>query len=235
MSSKLNERLDATKQLFSLLKEVFFVAIFGLLIFSPITIRGILNDAGIKSFAGIEFRDDLEKITRETQDAIGEITTLRDSLEFLQDKLETAIAASDDSRARDELQEIKKTVSSSTKKATQVDNNLKRSLSQQYQTYEQIDPQAVADVGWMYLGKIGSSGDWAEPLKTIEETEWPLEISDVLKIRTDVYLREDVSGNRSSGKPLAVAKVGEAVEVVEIDSSLAKGGGWFIWAKVRLY
>ena len=234
MNKRLAERLEVMKMILALLKEVFFVAIFVLLIFSPLTMRSILVNAGIQSFAGIEFRGDLEQTNRETRDAIGEVTALRDSLEQLQEKLETAIAGADEGRARSELQEIQKTVSSTTMKAYEADNNLKRSFSRQQSIIQQIDPQAITQEGWIFLGKIGHSGGWAERPKTVDNADWPLQLDDMLRVRTDVYLRADSEGQHSAAEPLSVAKVGQVVEVMEVDSSSAKGGGWFIWAKVRV-
>jgi hypothetical protein len=62
----------------------------------------------------------------------------------------------------------------------------------------------------------------------------PLSPGAKLRVVDDTYLREDGPLNaRSSAAILGVAKEGDALQVVDVDYSHAKGGGWFVWAKVR--
>ncbi len=48
-------------------KESLFVIIILMLFFFPAVIREVLEDAGIKSIAGIEFRDDIEQSQKESK------------------------------------------------------------------------------------------------------------------------------------------------------------------------
>jgi len=54
----------------------------------------------------------------------------------------------------------------------------------------------------------------------------------LLKISTDTYLRKDTTGQKSTAEILSVVKKGETVEVIKVDFSHARAGGWFMWAKV---
>ena len=49
----------------------------------------------------------------------------------------------------------------------------------------------------------------------------------------ETYLRKDNEGQKSTADILSVVKTGETVEVIDVDYSHARGGGWFLWAKIQ--
>lgn len=235
---EVQSRLESTRRMAALVRELFLIGIIALLIFSPKTIRGILQNAGIKSFAGIEFRNDLEKTANETKKAIHEITTLRDSLNTLNLKLGEAIAQSSDMNTRNELRAIQSTVNATSKKASDLDQNLKNSFSTQRNILEEIDLSEKKEVGWIKVGKTNeakSRWDDGRP-QNVVSASLPIQPGALLKIKTDTYLRGDTNSHRSGAEALTVVKRGRVVEVIEVDFSPVydRRGGWTVWAKVRL-
>ena len=112
-------------------KESLFVIIILMLFFFPAVIREVLEDAGIKSIAGIEFRDDIEQSRKESKLALEEITVLRDSLDILNKRLVAAINQTSDLQTKKELEVIKTTLSESKEKTFQIDNALRQNIQRQ--------------------------------------------------------------------------------------------------------
>ncbi len=112
-------------------KESLFVIIILMLFFFPAVIREVLEDAGIKSIAGIEFRDDIEQSQKESKLALEEITVLRDSLDILNKRLVAAINQTSDMQTKKELEVIKITLSESKEKTFQIVNKLQNNIQRQ--------------------------------------------------------------------------------------------------------
>ena len=112
-------------------KESLFIIIILMLFFFPAVIREVLEDAGIKSIAGIEFRDDIEQSRKESKLALEEITVLRDSLDILNKRLVAAINQTSDMQTKKELEVIKTTLSESKEKTFQIDNALRQNIQRQ--------------------------------------------------------------------------------------------------------
>ena len=112
-------------------KESLFVIIILMLFFFPAVIREVLEDAGIKSIAGIEFRDDIEQSQKESKLALEEIKVLRDSLDILNKRLVAAINQTSDMQTKKELEVIKITLSESKEKTFQIVNKLQNNIQRQ--------------------------------------------------------------------------------------------------------
>ena len=112
-------------------KESLFVIVILMLFLFPTVIRDILENAGIKSIGGIEFRDEIEETQEETRLALEQITVLRDSLEILNTRLAVAIDRTRDMDTRRELEEIQTSLSSSKEKTFQIDEKLQQNIMRQ--------------------------------------------------------------------------------------------------------
>jgi hypothetical protein len=235
--NKKSSKIESIKGTVALLREILIVGGILILIISPKAIKRTLKEAGIKSIAGIEFIEDLEKSSNETKKAINDISVLRDSLDILKVKLAEAIDQSNDPDTKKELASIQSTIKTTTEKADNLGENLRNSFSRQEQLIDQYGSSAKRkkEIGWIFLGKTDENQkvwDEGNP-KTIAKVALPLQSNTLLKITTDTYLREDSNTQKSRADILSVVKEGETVEVVDVDSSHAIGGGWFLWAKIK--
>jgi len=232
----MNIKIEQVKSSITLLREILIVCGILVLITSPTTIKETLTEAGIKSIAGVEFKDDLKKSEDETKKVANEISVLKDSLDILTAMLDEAINQTTDSETKKELASIQSTIQTTTQKAYNLDDNLRSSLSRQEALINQFDKTANVEkqTGWIFLAKINEAKtEWDVSIpKTILETDLPIESGDLLKISTDTYLRKDTTGQKSTAEILSVVKKGETVEVIKVDFSHARAGGWFMWAKV---
>jgi len=227
--------IENFRSFFALIREVLIVVAIIMLVVFPPSIKSILDKAGIKSFAGFEFRDELKESQLETLNTIAEVEMLQDSLEVLKDKLEEAISQADDSQTRENLENIKYTIDATSQQAMSVDNNLKSSLIKQDDLLSRISQDTKNLEGWAYLGKVNERKDkWenGQP-ETILSVKLPIATGTTLTFKTGTYLRSDNQKQKSKAEVVSVVKSGEKVNVLEVEYSHAKGGGWFIWAKVR--
>ena len=206
---------------------------------TPATIKDRLVEAGFTkgSIAGFEWGAQLESAAEETK-SIGEsveqasenYATLIERL----NKLEQDVA---DPNIKETVKSIEKVAQESRTKLKAADRSVRHNFAVQQQLVAKIRPSAVTKAGWLYLGKVTQDKTkWAAGSpKHIQAISAKLSPGERLTVKDDVYLRErgKVNGRRTRGKILGAAKDGDTVEVIELDYSHARSGGWFVWAKVR--
>jgi hypothetical protein len=228
----------AFKDLMTALRDSVLFLLFVLLIFAPSTIRERLVEAGFTkgSIAGFEWEAQIKSAAETTKSAGATVVQAAADYDKLMERLAELEKRVTDPSVRSEIRDLGSVAASSRTDLASADQAIKRSLVAQQQIVTQIAPQSVADAGWIYLGKVNEEKtQWAEGApKTVRAASPAVAKGDRLTVIDDVYLRGDTASSaRSSAPVLAVAKVGETVEVVDLDYSHAKGGGWFVWAKVR--
>ena len=216
---------------------VFFL--FVLLLFTPTTIRDRLVEAGFTkgSIAGFEWGAQLESAAEQTKsigESVEQASENYSSLIERLNKLEQEIA---DPEVKATVKSIEKEAQKSSTKLKAADRSVRHNFAVQQQLVAKIRPSAVTKAGWLYLGKVTQDKTaWvAGSPKHIQSTSPALLSGKTLTVIDDVYLRErgTVNGRPTRGKILGAAKEGDAVEVIELDYSRARGGGWFVWVKVQ--
>jgi hypothetical protein len=226
------------KDVVSALRDSILLILFLLLLFAPTTIKDRLISAGFTkgSIGGFEWEAQIKSAAEQTKavgQTVGEATENYSNLIERLSELEEKIT---DPVAKAAVKNIGKVAETSRAELTTADRALKRSLATQQQVVAKIDTSAIADSGWMFLGRVNEDKTaWSvgSP-QTVSPTTVPLSQGAKLTVLDDAYLRADGPSNaRSSAAILGVAKVGETLQVVEVDHSHAKRGGWFVWAKVR--
>jgi len=124
-------------------------------------------------------------------------------------------------------------------------NTLNQKLIQASKTQQAVlvESDAKADMGsqltgWIFLGKVQEDRTtWdASNRRTIQQGQPTIAGGQVLEITDDVYVRGEPEnpGRYSSGKALGVLPIGQ--RVIALGSPMyshARGGGWFLWLKVR--
>lgn len=220
------------------LRDSVLFILFLLLLFAPTTIKDRLISAGFTkgSIGGFEWEAKIRSAAEETKavgQTVGQATENYSKLIERLSELEKKVT---DPVAKAAVKNIGEVAETSRAELTTADHALKRSLATQQQVVANLDSSAIADSGWMGIGKVNEDKmAWSVgSQQTVSPTTLPISQGAKLTVREDAYLRADGPSNaRSSAAILGVAKVGDALQVVEVDYSHAKGGGWFVWAKVR--
>lgn len=226
------------KDVVSALRDSVLFLLFVLLLFAPASIKARLAAAGFTkgSIGGFEWEAQIKSAAEQTKtvgQTVGQATENYSKLIERLGELEKKVT---DPTVKAEVKNIGVVAETSRVELTTADRTLKRSLATQQQVVAQMALSVVDDSGWMFLGKVTEDKTaWvAGSPQTVSSASTPLSQGATLTVRDDAYLRADGPTNgRSSAAILGVAKVGESVQVVEVDYSHARGGGWFVWAKVR--
>lgn len=226
------------KDVVAALRDSVLFLLFLLLLFAPDTINNRLKAAGFTkgSIGGLEWEAQVKTAAEQTKSVGQSIEQANASYDQLITRLSELEKKVNDPTVKSEVKAIGNAAEQSRSDLAAADKVVKRSLAVQQQVVAEIAPSSVADSGWVYLGKVNEDKTaWAAGSpQTIQAVPLPLADGMRLSIVDDTYLRKDSTTNsRSSAPILGVAKVGESLELLDTDYSHAKGGGWFIWAKVQ--
>lgn len=228
----------AIKDVISALRDSVLFLLFLLLLFAPTIIKNRLVAAGFTkgSIGGFEWEAQIKSSAEQTK-AVGQtVDQAGDNYEKLIERLSELEKRVTDPNVKATVKSIGKAAEASRTELTGADRALKRSLAAQQQIVAQISPSAVADSGWIFLGKATEDkAAWAAGSpQTVNPTTALPSLGTRLTVRDQAYLRADGPSNaRSSAPILGVTRVGDTVQVMNLDYSHAKGGGWFVWANVR--
>jgi len=204
--------VEATKDLFVLLREGCIVTLFVLVLFMPKTFQKVLGRVGISKvttpFGDIDVRNTGEKVASVSRG-------ITDGVAVLQ-QLQTQIT--DPVKKQDADADIKVLVGQQA--AAQVSA-----------------PQAAPAAGWVFLGHVDDSKQkWSgEGARNINPEVSPaLKAGDRFSITTAAYFYSDApSGHHLEGTVAGVLPAGTQVQVIEDPQySHALAGGDFLWVKV---
>ena len=227
-----------TKDVVSALRDGVLIILFVLLIFAPTTIKDRLVSAGFTkgSIGGFEWEAQIKSAAEQTKTVGNTVGQATENYSRLIERLSELEKKVTDPTVRAEVKNLGEVAETSRAELTTADRALKRSLATQQQVVAEIASSPVADSGWMFLGRVNEdkSAWYVNSPQTINPTPAPPSLGARLTVRDDAYLRADGPSNaRASAAILGVAKVGETLRIDEVDYSHAKGGGWFVWAKVH--
>ena len=222
----------------SALRDSVIFLLFILLLFLPTTIKERLVEAGFTKgkIAGFEWEGEIKEAAKTTKAAGQTVVEAAANYDNLIDRLAALEKKVANPALKADIESLGAAAATSRSELAKADREIKRSLAVQQQIVTQIAPSAVADSGWIFLGKVNedkSSWEAGSP-QTIRSVNFPISRGTKLTIRDDVYLRGDgPSNSRSSAPVLAVVKTSDTVEITDLDYSRAKAGGWFVWARVK--
>lgn len=226
------------KDVVSALRDSVLFLLFILLLFAPATIKERLVAAGFTkgSIGGLEWEAQARSVADQTKSVGQSVEQANENYTKLIERLGEVEKKITDPAIKSEVKSLGNVAETSRIELDVAGQTIKRSLAVQQQAIAQIAPSAVADSGWIFLGKVTENkASWVTGSpQTVNAALLPVSSGTTLTVRDDVYLHADSSpSTRSSAAILGVAKVGDSVEVIDVDYSHAKGGGWFVWAKVR--
>jgi hypothetical protein len=237
-TSRTQTVVGVLKDVVAALRDSVLFLVFLLLLCSPGTVNERLTQAGFTkgSIGGFEWEAQIKTATETTKSAGQTVAEARESYDQIVERLGAIESKISDPALKSEIKDLGAVATNSRSELASADLAIKRSLVAQQQIVTQIRPSAVEDSGWIFLGKITEDKNAWMPgsPQTVQSAEPDLPQGTALVVRDDVYLRgEAPSHAHASAAVLAVARVGETVEVLSVDHSHARGGGWFVWAKVK--
>lgn len=127
MSESPPTKLASMRDGFAAIRELIIVLAMLALLLTPATVRQVLNDAGIRSFAGVEFN---EETLEEVEQAGTRVAELETQLALAQEQL-NSMAQSSTIRADPRFGTVSKIIADAQKSAAETENNLKEAKDQQ--------------------------------------------------------------------------------------------------------
>jgi len=226
------------RDLISSLRDALLFGVFVLLLFSPETVKARLIEAGFTkgTIGGMEWEAQVKEASDNTKSAGQTLSQAKLGYDELISRLAQLENKVTNPVIQRELDSIGDAAQSSRAELASADQAIKRSLVAQQQLVSQGSSTVDETTGWVFLGKVTEDKhSWEQgPPKTIHSIEPEVLVGATLTLKDDVYLRDDSATNvRAMAPLLAVVKMDEKLDVMELDYSHAKAGGWFVWAKVK--
>jgi len=137
---------------------------------------------------------------------------------------------------RTQLQAVTSGLELTQRNAAAADSSLRRSIAVQDSVLAKVAPGQVAQEGWIFAGRVNQARTaWdARSARALAATPANVVPGRRLTTAGDVYLRNASQPLEHAQAPvLGVLGRGDTVQIVARDSSSARTGGWFLWAKVR--
>ena len=127
MSDSIPSKYASIRDGFAAIRELIIVLAMLALLFAPATIREILNDAGVRSFAGVEFD---EQTLDEVESAHSRVAELEQQLAVAQQQL-TSISQSSAVRADPRFGTVSKMIADAQQYASQTETDLREAKDKQ--------------------------------------------------------------------------------------------------------
>jgi hypothetical protein len=219
---------------FVLLREMFIVGLFGLLLFAPGVFKTLLTRVGISTLTTPIGDINISQVKDAGNTVAGLNRGLTDSVARLQ-QIQGAIG---DPKRRQDLQDVSNYLQTLQQQAQATDESIKTSLVTQQASAPQTAQQSAQVSGWLFLGHVDKDKQhWAgDGPKNVAPTLSPvLTVGQRFAVSAPAYLHQDAPpGSHFGGKVMGVVPVGTQVEVIarpEYSSAIA--GGFFLWVNVR--
>jgi hypothetical protein len=231
----LKDGISATKDIFTLVKDVFVGILVGALLLSPATLNDKFSKAGIQSAnlgvftwqAAPAAAQNISQAKQDVQDVTGALQTLAAQPKFANEQL---------------LQQALVKLNSSEQNITTVDTVLKSSMQQG--TAQQ--PNApTAKQGWIMLGRVQGEANnkdaqpwhWATTnINVAVGSPYSLQEGQQVQVGEALYLHADTNaGQHATGAVQGVVPQQAKIKLLHLDTqSHALAGGYFVWAQVEI-
>lgn len=238
-TNKFQVILSILKDLTVILRDGIILILFLLLIITPGRINSILVSAGFTkgTIGGLSWEAKLKTAADETRTVGQSVDLARRNYDSLAGRLKALEQKMKDPRLKSEVKQINDLVTVSQGELDVADRTVKRSLASQQQIVAEIAPTQASVGGWIYVGKVNQNkSNWEQgsPV-TVASFPLPFRVDRILNVTDDAYLRaEGSAGARASASIVGVVKAGAEVRVESYDFSPVPGGGWFVWAQVKV-
>lgn len=208
-SQKATGLFSNLKELSSFLRDASLTIVVVICLLQPSSIKTFLKESGLSKLNFFGFEVEIEKEEEKIATAQQKITA----------KVVSAASASQDEAPPEALNKP-------------VDQDFKQAVI----AAEKVAPQILPTSGWVFLGRVNKEKtQWADGGSSTTTASWPVVPDNVLTVRDDVYVRAITDDKWRSNAPVTtVAKIGDKLQVVELQYSSAKIGGFYVWAKVAL-
>jgi hypothetical protein len=216
-------------------RETAVLALIVVFVLFPSVLHNQLHKMKVEKFDFAGFTLAVAEGKVATQQIAGQL--IRDSVkvESIVDSLR-ALQATSPPQVRAQLDSMATRLERTQGTTASLERSLRRSIAVQDSFLANVAPSQVAQEGWIFAGRVKPPGtEWDTSSERVVAAP-PAQVlpGNQVQLTTDVYLRADSKPLEHANAPiLGVLAGGTTVAVIGRDSSHARRGGWFIWAKVQ--
>jgi hypothetical protein len=230
-------------------RDLIFLILFVLLLRWPTTLSNLLSSAGVTEVnAGIfVWKQQLQASADQNKAAAQANSAATDSLGDVQTALTAIAAQSKDPSIKAQATQALGQVNGSLSSLQNVDQSLTKSLVTQQTILQTPTTSAQANApaanivspqGWVYLGKVDEARqNWVTPPQPKVSSSTPVpQVGQTITLTDDLYLRADKGSSQTYNQAAITGAVrsGSAAKVLDLQPSRARGGGYFLWAKISV-
>lgn len=234
--SGLEHKVDVTKGMLELLRELLILLLLFALLFLPSTVRSIARNLGITSFSTPIGDFELGAMNDSTREVATSVATASEQIAETRAQLR-ALTSSASPQRQPELHALVRQLDSSEAKLRIAGTTVSRVLLRQQAALAQVRPTALPTAGWLYVGQVDQTRSaWvgAGP-QNIMPSPPRFRAGDTVAVRNDTYLRGETATSQRNEAPVLMALQPQTrVVVQDVDYARARRGGWFVWLRVRL-
>jgi hypothetical protein len=244
--SGINAFLATTQSLFTVLRDVFLVILFVILLCFPSQLNSMLSKAGISQLNGgiFTWQAQAQQAATQSKTAAQAGAAASDSLSEVKSALDAIASQSKDPAIKKQATDAANQAAGSISSLDSANSSLARSVVTQESMAHSSGPgtesttSSSASQGWVYVGKADPTHQhWADiPKPKIATASPAVAIGQVVTFTDDIFLRADKEQGQTFNQAaiLGAVRAGNRATISQLQYSHARIGGDFVWIKVSV-
>jgi hypothetical protein len=242
----INAVLATTQSLFTVLRDVFLVALFVFLLCFPTQLNSILTKAGISQLNGgiFTWQQQAQQAAAQSTSAAQANSSAADALDSVKSALDAIASQSTNPSIRKQAADASSQAAGSIAFLENANSSLAHSVVTQEKMLQtagpggHASPTPAVSQGWVYIGKADPAHQhWMNPPRTkISASSPALAVGQVVTFTDNIFLRADKAPNQTYNQAAITGAVrsGSTAAITAMDYSHARKGGDFVWVKVSV-
>jgi hypothetical protein len=239
-----NSVLSTTQSLFTVLRDVFLVVLFVVLLGFPTQLNSILTKAGISQLNGgiFTWQQQAQQAATQSTSAAQANSSASDALDSVKSTLDAIASQSKDPGIKKLATDASSQASGSIAFLDNANSSLAHSVVTQEKMLQtavpgaQSSPSPPASQGWVYIGRADPAHQsWLNPPKPKISAGSPaVTVGQTVTFTDNIFLRADKAQNETYNQAaiLGAVRSGTTAIISQLDYSHARKGGDFVWVKV---
>ncbi|MGA9072330.1 MAG: hypothetical protein WB424_18870 [Terracidiphilus sp.] len=240
--SRINAILATTQSLFTVLRDVFLVILFVVLLCFPAQLNSTLSKAGISQLNGgiFTWQKQAQQATAQSTDAAQSNTSASDTLEEIKSTLDDIASQSGDPNIKQRASDASNQAATSIASLDNANSSLAHSvltLQDAAQSTQVALPTPPAE-GWVLLGNADPAHQqWTRSTTPkIGNTSPAVSVGQTVTFADNVFLRSDAVQNQKPGEAAitGAARTGSSAVIMAVNFIPNKKGNVRVWVKVKI-
>jgi hypothetical protein len=240
--SGINAFLATTQSLFTVLRDVFLVILFVILLCFPAQLNSMLSKAGISQLNGgiFTWQAQAQQATTQSTNAAQDSASASAALEEIKSTLDDIASQSADPKIKKQATDASDQAASSITSLESANSSLAHSVLTLQATAQGTQPgeQAPPANGWVLLGNADPTHqNWTHSTTPkIANASPAVTVGQTVTFADNVFLRADAAQNQkpSQASILGAARSGSTAVITDVHYLPNKKGNARVWVKVKM-